>query len=434
MFDRVLRVVTTRLAAVVRALDPAALSPATAVALVDSFSHIERLAAAGKTIVAGRAADGDEWKQAGDRSPADWLAKRTGTSVGEARAALDTAAKLPDAPGTDAAFRDGTLSDKQAEAIAPAAAADPSAESRLLEMARHQALQKLRDESARVRAAADLDLKARHERIRKARFWRRWTDPDGMRKGMYGGTAEECAAIEAAAQPFIDARIDAARRSGEHEPFEAYAFDGLAAMAAATIDTPIGGRDDDDDAADGCGDEPSGPNGTTEPNQPTPKPPRGGRGRRRLGRRRELIAVLNLHAHDTPLPEPTCEIAGIGPISLDVLQRRFSDALVQIVIRKGVDMTVAHTGRTANAVQETAILVRQHGRCARPGCGLPISEIDHTDDYINVKVTGLDNLVGLCGHDHDLKTSHGHTYHRDSDGSTVWVRPDGTEERERPPP
>ena len=40
----------------------------------------------------------------------------------------------------------------------------------------------------------------------------------------------------------------------------------------------------------------------------------------------------------------------------------------------------------------------------------------------------------MCGYDHDLKTRRGHTYRREPDGTTVWVRPDGTEERERPPP
>jgi hypothetical protein len=95
---------------------------------------------------------------------------------------------------------------------------------------------------------------------------------------------------------------------------------------------------------------------------------------------------------------------------------------------------VVHTGRTANAVQETAVLVRDGGRCVRPSCGLPISEIDHITGFTTTRTTTLDDLAGLCAHDHDLKTRHGHTYERTADGRVRWRRPDGTIEEDRPPP
>jgi hypothetical protein len=107
---------------------------------------------------------------------------------------------------------------------------------------------------------------------------------------------------------------------------------------------------------------------------------------------------------------------------------------LRIVIRDGKDIrTVVHTGRTANALQETAVLVRQNGRCLRPTCGLAISEIDHRHDYSATRRTTLDELGGCCGTDHDLKTRGGHTYRFDSDGYIEWIRPDGTIEHERPP-
>ena len=93
-----------------------------------------------------------------------------------------------------------------------------------------------------------------------------------------------------------------------------------------------------------------------------------------------------------------------------------------------------HTGRTANAVQETAVLVRDGGRCARPCCGLAISEIDHITGFSSTRTTTLDDLAGLCGHDHDLKSLYGHTYERLPDGRIRWRRPDGTIEEDRPPP
>lgn len=400
--------ITTALRRVVQSLDVESCSPAGAVELVDWFAEVERLAAAGKTIAAGSATRVEPWQATGERSAADWLAKRTGTTVSEARDTLTTAENLQHAPNTDAAFRNGELSPKQADAVASGAAADPTAERRLLDTARHESLQKLRDHAARVRAAADPDPAGRHERLHRARSWRRWTDRDGARCGSYRLTPELGALLEAAAQPFVDAAIDDARREGRHEPSEAVAADGLVAMAASTT---------------------SG--------EAAPTTARGGRGRRRLKDRRELIALVDLEALQRGSAEPgeTCEIAGVGAVPVDVLRRLFGDALLRIVIRRGTDIrTVVHTGRTASALQETAVLVRDGGQCIRPTCDLAISEIDHREGWTATYRTTLDDLGGLCGHDHDLKTGRGHTYRRGEDGTVEWVLPDGTVERGRPPP
>lgn len=420
--------VAADLRVLVSALEPASLSGEQATDLVDRFATIERLAVAGKAVAAARAAEAEAWRAAGDRSAADWLAKRTASTVGDARSVLDTGARLGDAPQTDAAFRAGELSLKQAEAIIGAVHADPSAESALLAKAKHESLQKLRDETARVRAAAEPDPAARHERIRRGRFWRRWTDPEGARCGAYRLTPEAAAIIEAAAQPFIDAAFDAARHDGRREPAEAYAADGLVAMAQSTLasDDDDHGRCDDPNSGDG---DDGGPD--------TPRPPRGGRGRRRLRNRRELIGLVDLRALRRGAVEPgeTCEIAGVGPVPVSAARDVFGDALLRIVVRDGVDIrTVVHTGRTANAVQETAVLVRDDGRCIRPRCDLPISEIDHLEGFALTRTTTLDDLGGLCDHDHDLKSRFGHTYRRDADGRVQWTRPDGTVEYERPPP
>ena len=416
MFDRIhlraRQLVIGTLRTLVRGLDAERLAPSDAVALVDWFAEVERLVVAGKAIAAGAAAAGGTWRATGDRSAADWLAKRTGTTVGEARSVLDTAERIAPSSATDAAFRNGDLSLKQAEAVAAGAGADPAAEQALLDAARSRSLQELRDESARVRAAAEPDPAARHERIHRSRYWRRWTDAEGGRCGAYRLTPEAAAVVEAAAQPFIDAAIDAARRTGEHEPSDAYAADGLVAMATATT------------------------RGASAGDGSTPRP-RGGRGRRRLRDRRELIGLVDLAAlqrGDVAAGE-TCEIAGVGPVPVEVARRVFGDALLRIVIRDGCDIrTVVHTGRTANALQETAVLVRDGGRCVRPRCPLPISEIDHITGFSATRTTTLDDLGGLCGHDHDLKTRHGHTYERLADGRIRWRRPDGTIEEDRPPP
>jgi hypothetical protein len=324
---------------------------------------------------------------------------------------------LEAAPGTAAALRAGALSTAQAEHISLAVAADPREEERLLRMAGTHSLRKLRDECARVRLAADADPEATRARIRRGRSWRRWTDADGSRCGSYRLTPEEGAELEALAQPFIDARLDEARRAGEHEPSEAYAADGLMAMARAAVDRGgDGGRggDDDDGATDG------------RDGRDAPSRARGGRGRKRFRDRRELLALVNIESLRRGSVEPgeVCEIAGVGPVSLQVVRELFGDALLRIVIRDGVDVTtVVHTGRTASAVQETGVLARSMGLCEIDGCDLSITEIDHADDFARAGPASLDGLTGLCGHHHDRKTRGRGTYRRMRGGGVEWIPP-----------
>lgn len=111
-------------------------------------------------------------------------------------------------------------------------------------------LTKLRHECDRTRAAATPDPQERHRRIHRGRYWRQWTDGEGARCGQYRMTPEQAATLEAAARPFIDAAFDAARLEGREESSEAYAADGLVAMASAAA-TGIGAI-----GGDGRGGEP----------------------------------------------------------------------------------------------------------------------------------------------------------------------------------
>ena len=164
MFD--LADLRARLQGLVAGLDADVLAPEEAERLVGEFATIEHVAAAGKALAARRVAESGRWRRTGERSEAEWLARTTGESVGAARAALETAAAIAELPAVSSALRSGSLSGPQAAAIATAAAADPSAETRLLGMAERAPLTKLRAESDRVRAAATPDLAERHRRAR----------------------------------------------------------------------------------------------------------------------------------------------------------------------------------------------------------------------------------------------------------------------------
>ncbi|MBM3660565.1 MAG: DUF222 domain-containing protein, partial [Actinobacteria bacterium] len=132
---RSVRALREKLGELVAEFDPRLVDARTARDLVEEFGAIERMAAAARTLAAGRVATTRVWADEGDRSAAHWLARTTGTTVGDAVATLETARHLDGFEATEAAFRAGDLSLAQAGAITKAAAADPHAEGDLLAVA-----------------------------------------------------------------------------------------------------------------------------------------------------------------------------------------------------------------------------------------------------------------------------------------------------------
>ena len=87
------REASAQVEAVVGSLDADVLDPSVASDYVEVFAKLERLAAAGKALAARRVAATGAWKRDGARDAAGWLAKKSGTSVGQAAQVLDTAAR-----------------------------------------------------------------------------------------------------------------------------------------------------------------------------------------------------------------------------------------------------------------------------------------------------------------------------------------------------
>ncbi|HZN12627.1 MAG TPA: DUF222 domain-containing protein, partial [Acidimicrobiales bacterium] len=148
---------------VLAALDPSALHPNDAVKLLDRFNAIERRAAAGRALVADRAASSSDWTRSGHRSPEEWLAAKTGTSYGQAKDLLETSAKLEQLPAVQDAVRAGQLSASQLTTIGPAAT--PTNETRLLKAAAEEAFGGLKRTCTREKAATRSaeDQAKRHE-------------------------------------------------------------------------------------------------------------------------------------------------------------------------------------------------------------------------------------------------------------------------------
>ncbi len=199
--------------------------------LVEVFIKGERLCQAGKTMSAGRAAEGSAHRRAGFKDPSVWLAGKAGEPLGQARAELDTASRLTWLEATGRAFRSGELSAPQAHTIAEAASADPGAEKGLLEAARTGSLRELRDECERVKAAAcsTEEAEARYERVRRQRHLRVFQGADGATKGQFSLTPDGGAALLASLQPLADRFFEKAREENRQEPSEAYMADALLA-------------------------------------------------------------------------------------------------------------------------------------------------------------------------------------------------------------
>jgi Domain of unknown function (DUF222) len=191
------------------------------------YDSIERCAAAAKTLLAERVEQSRVWAKEGDRSAAEHLARKSGSSVGAARAGLETSKKLRRLPATEAAVRRGELSRAEAETITDAAAVNPGAERSLLEAAGRGNLGELREKANRAKAAADPDPETTHRRIHGERRLRRWTDAEGGWNIQGRSTADAGAVFNAALDPVIDEVFRTARREGRHESRDAHAFDAL---------------------------------------------------------------------------------------------------------------------------------------------------------------------------------------------------------------
>ena len=312
--------------------DPARVSANDAAGVVDDAAAIKNIAATVEALAAARVADTELWKRDGDRSPAHQLARTTGTSVTQAKEALETARRLQHLPATEAAARRGELSSQQVAVIADAASADMHAESRLLEQSRTASLGELRDECARTKANV-CDLETRRRRIHERRSLRTWNDTDGAANLHLRDNPEVVAGIMATVEPIRDELFEVARREGRREPMEAYAADALAAVARRAESGSTSGK---------------------------------------ASRRAKVLARVDLAAllRGFPVGDETCELAGYGPVAVSAIRDLIDteDPFLAAVATKGKEVVgVAHLGRSTNAHQQSA-LEWLYPTCAAEGC------------------------------------------------------------------
>ncbi len=362
------RAVRESLHGLMREFDPRSCDGALAKRFVEEFAQIRRLAEAGSTLALGQVERTDAWAHGGSdaNSTATWFASTAGLPLGEAIRTADTARRLDELPTTEAALRDGRLSGPQAATITDAAAAAPAAEAELVAAARSSSYGQLRDKARRVKAAAadPATLTARQHQRRGAR---RSSDDDGMRNYEIKLTPGQATKFEPVWDRFINQVFAQARTDRQRDTTEQYAADALVAMAEAVLsNTKLAGS--------------GGLHGL-------------------------IIVDATALKRGHPIPGETCEVAGIGPIDITTAKELLGDAIIDILVKDGIDVrTVAHVGRAANRRQKAALLA--DWECEIRGCGTKRGlEVDHIDPYSNTHHTRIEELGPKCHWHHHLKTN-----------------------------
>jgi Domain of unknown function (DUF222) len=369
MFE-VLRESIESLGSFVAVLDPAALDGVQAKEMVEDFAQLERLASAGRTLVSGRVAETGAWANDGPyRDAGAWMADVAGTTIGRAKATIETATRLAALPSTAAAFRAGSLSQVQVEAISVAATANPRAERALLVSAATDGVRWLKNACARVEAAASTDQAERYEsaRVRRSLRFRRISDVEGSLE--MRGPIDLTARVMAALEPIEGNLFEEARASECREEPAALAFDAMVRMA--------------DDSATVAFES------------------SGSRAPATIVGRVDHSAFTRGHTVDGEI----CEIVGVGPVPVDVLQRLAHDSILKALITDGTDvLSVSHLGRTIPGRLRTALEELQP-ECVIAGCHTDRHlEIDHNVPVEEQGPTALWNLNRVCHHHHRVKT------------------------------
>jgi Domain of unknown function (DUF222) len=356
------------------------------------------LATAAKTLLAERVEESRVWTRAGDRSAAEYLARTSGSSVGVARSGLETAKRLRRLPATEAAVRRGALSRAQTEAIADAAAVNPAAEGSLLATAERSSLVELRQQANRAKAAGDPDPDATHRRIHRQRCLRRFTDGEGAWNLQARGTPDAGAAFNAALDPIIDEIFRTARRGERRESRDAYAFDAVIELArrARVAASGVGASTQPGAAVES-------PHTASAPLTRSPRPKSPAPNFLAL-LRVDLDALVRGKVEGDEL----CDIAGVGAVPARVARNLLGDAIVKLVVTRGVDVVnVTNLGRGPTAAQRVALLWTSPS-CTNSLCSHTLQiQCDHRRPWVAVHETTLDNLDRLCDPCHKRKTHEG---------------------------
>jgi hypothetical protein len=194
-------VAETAIGQVAAGLDPDAIPASEATRLYEGLERIVRTATAARILLARRVDDSMEWKRKGFRSAAEYLASKSGTSLGAAKTDLETSNALRELDERRRQMLDGSLSPDQGGVIAGAAKHNCAAERNLIKTAKKANLQELREEAAKAKAAADPSPEATHARLHRERRATAFTDAEGARNLRLHGPVDSASVRSRSAWP-----------------------------------------------------------------------------------------------------------------------------------------------------------------------------------------------------------------------------------------
>ena len=349
--------------------DPERWSGEQCAALAERFARVENAAQAARARASARAGACGAHRARGFASVQEWMAASAGSSLRDAKTALETVTAVESLPATKAALADGRISLEQAEEIAKTEAAVPGSEIELLELARDSSLGRVRERGRRLRLAAmdPDDLAARQHAAREGAHWR------DRELGMVRVSAALTPEVGIPLVNRWDAETDRvwreARRRGEYPSRAQCAADAFARMLSGTGT----GQSHRADVVFVC----------------------------------DVNAAVRGHAH----PGEPCAILGGGPVPVSTVMAAARDAFIKGVLHDGVEIQhVVHYGRRPNAMQRTALMLGlppefDGAKCPEPGCERRFGlEYDHIDPVANGGVTSLENITPRCDEHHGQKT------------------------------
>ena len=209
------------------------------------------------------------------------------------------------------------------------------------------------------------DERVRDAAIRADRHLRTWTDGEGAFCGAFRTTPDAGARMLLALDAEIDRVFKGARREGRRESHQAYAMDALEARVCAE-----------------------------------------GTGKR--ARPKAEIRVLVDHQallRGHTVAGEACEIEGLGPVPVAVVESWRHDAYLRLIVTDGIDVkAITRRSRYVDAHLDAALAVRDR-HCIVTGCDVDWRlERDHRVPYAQCHTTSLDGLGRMCWWHHLLKT------------------------------
>jgi hypothetical protein len=375
----------------------------------------------------------ESWRGDGATSMIAWVTAQCGVSTATARQWVRSGDNLESLPCLAEGLAAGELSLDLVEPLAEVAS--PSNDAALREASRHWSVRQARElatwhraqkeaeavAAAAAAAAPDPSSDEAHESEAAREFDRRTLRLNDTKHSMWMGfTKEDYAAAKSVLVRRVEAerlRHDEARRSGGaptagsaagsdplgYVPYDKLLYDALIDLFQVGIGSgsaSAGGR---------------APGATVRPRVVVHAP-------------LELLIACS--------SEGVAEIAGVGPVAVEVVRRLACDAKVDLAVEDGTG-SILNQGRARRhptPVQSVEIDRRDRG-CRFPGCNYTeFTHAHHIAHWAHGGLTNMDNLVTLCGRHHRAVHELGWSVSGNADAMLTFKSPHGNVMQSVPSP